>query len=221
MDTSIAYIVDIFFNMNNHLNDLIEYFGVWTYVILFLVIFCETGLVVTPFLPGDSLIFIVGAFAANGQIDIWIIGAALISAGVLGNLVNYQIGRFIGPKIFHAPRLRFIKHEYLVKTHDFYEKHGGKAVVIARFMPIFRTFVPFIAGIAQMNYRRFFLYNLVGSSMWVLIFLLGGYLFGNIPVVEQNLSLVIIAVILISLMPGFIAGMIEKRKKAHTNKVLP
>lgn len=215
MDFNLVF--DILFNLNEHLGEFINYFGVWIYVVLFLVIFCETGLVVTPFLPGDSVLFLVGALAASGQMNIYIIGTALVAAGILGNLVNYEIGKFIGPKIFEA-NMRFIKREYLIKTQQFYEKHGGKAVVIARFMPIFRTFVPFVAGIAQMNYQRYFLYNLVGSGLWVVIFLMGGYIFGNIPVVERNFTLVIFLVILISLMPGIIAALIEKRKASKEIK---
>lgn len=186
------------------------------YAIIFSVIFCETGLVVTPFLPGDSLVFILGALAASGQIDLISIGITLCLASILGNLLNFRIGCFFGPKIFHAKKLRFIKMEYLIKTHEFYEKHGGKAVVIARFMPIFRTLVPFVAGIAQMNLRRFFVYNLVGSTLWVLIYLFGGYLFGNIPIVERNFALVILGVIVVSLIPGFVVAMIGRGKKLNS-----
>ncbi|NLW90909.1 MAG: hypothetical protein GXY34_04845 [Syntrophomonadaceae bacterium] len=214
MEASITVsILDLIINLDQHIAELIRQFGVGIYIIIFAVIFSETGLVVTPFLPGDSLIFILGAFAASGDIDLVTMGMVLCLAGVLGNLVNYRIGYYIGPKIFQAERMRFIKMEYLIRTQEFYEKHGGKAVVIARFMPIFRTFVPFVAGIAKMNGRRFFIYNLVGSCSWVLVFLLGGYLFGNIPIVEKNFTLVVFGVILVSLLPGLVAGLIEKNKK--------
>lgn len=214
MEVSITVsILDLILNLDQHLTELIKEFGAGIYAIIFGVIFCETGLVVTPFLPGDSLIFILGALAANGQINLVTIGAVLCLAGILGNLVNYRIGYYVGPKVFHASKLRFIKIEYLLRTQEFYEKHGGKAVVIARFMPIFRTFVPFVAGIAKMDVQRFFIYNLVGSCSWVLVFLMGGYLFGNIPLVEKNFTLVVFGVILVSLVPGLVAAIAEKRKQ--------
>lgn len=219
MEPSIAVsIMDLILNLDQHIAELIGQFGVGIYAIIFAVIFCETGLVVTPFLPGDSLIFILGAFAASGDINLFTIGVILCLAGVLGNLVNYRIGYYIGPKIFQAERIRFIKMEYLIRTQEFYEKHGGKAVVIARFMPIFRTFVPFVAGIAKMEGQRFFIYNLVGSCSWVLVFLFGGYLFGNIPIVEKNFTLVVFGVILVSLIPGLVAALLEKRKKLSSEK---
>ncbi len=215
MEANLAYFIDVILNLNKHMGEIIAQYGIWVYLILFLVIFCETGLVVTPFLPGDSLLFVIGALAAGGEINMVTITTILIMAAIIGNMVNYQIGRAVGPIIFEAERVRFLKKEHLVKTHNFYEKHGGKAVVIARFMPIFRTFVPFVAGIARMDYTRFTIYNATSSAAWVLVFIMGGYLFGNIPVVEENFTLVIFIVIIISLMPGIITAWRERsRNKA-------
>lgn len=213
MEASLAYFVDLILNLNLHMGEIIDRYGTWIYLILFLVIFCETGLVVTPFLPGDSLLFVIGALAAGGEIDMLAITMLLMLAAIIGNMVNYQIGRSVGPIIFEAERIRFLNKEHLLKTQKFYEKHGGKAVVIARFMPIFRTFVPFVAGIARMDYMRFTFYNAASSAAWVLVFILGGYLFGNIPIVEENFTLVIFIVIFISLMPGIITAWREKRHK--------
>jgi membrane-associated protein len=219
MDANIAFtLLDILINLDKYLTEIIKNYGVWAYLILFLVIFCETGLVVTPFLPGDSLIFILGALAASGEINLLAIASVLMSAAILGNVVNYQIGRFLGPKVFEREKLRFLKREYLIRTHEFYEKHGGKTIIIARFIPIIRTFAPFVAGIGQMNYTSFLFYNITGSVAWVLLFLLGGYTFGNIPVVEKNFTLVVFGIILISLLPAIIAFLRQKKQKTmkHT-----
>lgn len=220
MEASLGFsILDLIINLDQHLGEIIKQFGAGVYFILFMVIFCETGLVVTPFLPGDSLLFVLGAFAANGQVDLYTALASLMTAAILGNFVNYQIGRMVGPKIFDRPKSRLFKKEYLLQTQAFYEKHGGKAVVIARFMPIFRTFVPFVAGIAQMNMARFAIYNIVGSVSWVFIFTIGGYLFGNIPFVQRNFTLVIIGVIFLSLLPGLIA--VLRSKASSKSKANP
>jgi len=165
------------------------------------VIFCETGLVVTPFLPGDSLLFGLGTFAALGLLEIEWLLILLSIAAVAGNMVNYAIGQFVGPKVFHKENVRFLNKEYLDRTHRFYEKHGGKTIVIARFIPIMRTFAPFVAGIGNMTYMRFTLYNVLGSIAWVTIFIAGGYYFGNLPVVKRNFTLVIFAIIIISVLP--------------------
>ncbi|HTZ17149.1 MAG TPA: DedA family protein [Dissulfurispiraceae bacterium] len=206
----LASFVDLFMHLDKHLSMIIQQFGVLTYVILFLVIFCETGLVVTPILPGDSLLFVVGAFAARGDFDPVTVYVLLCIAAVAGNMTNYHIGRFVGPKVFDK-NVRFLKKEYLERTHAFYEKHGGKTIVIARFLPIIRTFAPFVAGIGRMDYRRFVLYNFAGCMAWITSFVLGGYLFGNISVVKQNLTLVIFAIIIISLVPSVVEILRQRR----------
>ena len=206
----LASIVDLFLHLDKHLSAVIQQFGALSYVILFLVIFCETGLVVTPVLPGDSLLFVVGAFAAKGDLDLGLIYALLCIAAVAGNMANYHIGRFLGPKVFEK-NIRFLKKEYLERTHAFYEKHGGKAIIIARFLPIIRTFAPFVAGIGRMEYRRFVLYNLAGCMAWITSFVLGGYFFGNIPIVKDNLTVVIFVIIIVSLVPSVIEFLRHRR----------
>ena len=195
---------DIFLHLDRHMGMLIQNYGVWTYLILFLVIFCETGLVVTPFLPGDSLLFAAGALAAGTALDVGLLFGLLSVAAISGNAVNYWIGYHIGPKIFHKENVRFLNREYLDRTHKFYEKHGGKTIVIARFLPIIRTFAPFVAGLGFMNHWRFSLYNIVAGIAWVGIFLFGGYYFGNLRVVKQNFTFVILAIITVSVLPGII-----------------
>ena len=196
--------VDLFLHLDKHLGQIIVEYGKWTYLILFLVIFCETGLVVTPFLPGDSLLFAAGAFAAAGAFKVGTLFFLLITAAIAGDTVNYQIGNFVGPKIFARNNVRFLKREYLDRTQRFYEKHGGKTIIIARFVPIIRTFAPFVAGIGNMTYLRFLGYNVVGGFFWISIFVFGGYFFGNLPFVKNNFSLVILAIIFISVLPGAI-----------------
>jgi membrane-associated protein len=208
------HFVDMFLHLDKYLNQIIDMFGIWTYLVLFLIIFCETGLVVTPFLPGDSLIFMVGALAATGAFNIVGVGVLLVVAAILGDSVNYEIGRLIGPKVF-AKDMRFLKREYLLKTQAFYEKHGGLTIIIARFMPIIRTFAPFVAGVATMRYSKFISYNIVGGTFWVLLFLLTGYYFGNIPFVRHNFSLVAIAIVFISILPGIIGFINMKMKQAQ------
>lgn len=198
----IIYFVDFFIHLDKYLDQIIQMFGIWAYVIMFLVIFCETGLVVTPILPGDSLLFALGALAAQGTLNIEILLVSLCVAAVLGDTVNYTIGKFLGPRVFHYPDSRFFKKEYLIRTHQFYEKHGGKTIIIARFIPIIRTFAPFVAGIGTMKYFRFITYNIVGGISWICVFLLAGYFFGGIPAVKRNFTLVIIAIIVISVLPG-------------------
>ena len=200
----IIYLVDFFVHLDKYLPVIIQSFGVWAYVIVFLVIFCETGLVVAPILPGDSLLFALGSIAALGALNLELLLILLCIAAVAGNMVNYTIGHFLGPKVFHYENNRFFKKEYLIKTHQFYEKHGGKTIIITRFMPIVRTFAPFVAGIGAMTYPKFTLYNIVGGVAWVCTFLLGGYFFGNIPSVKNNFTLVILAIIILSIMPGII-----------------
>ena len=200
----IIYLVDFFVHLDKYLPVIIQSFGVWAYVIVFLVIFCETGLVVAPILPGDSLLFALGSIAALGALKLELLLILLCIAAIAGNTVNYTIGHFLGPKVFHYEDNRFFKKEYLVKTHKFYEKHGGKTIIITRFMPIVRTFAPFVAGIGAMTYAKFTLYNVVGGVAWVFTFLLGGYFFGNIPSVKNNFTLVILAIIIVSIMPAVI-----------------
>ncbi|HOG10089.1 MAG TPA: DedA family protein [Smithella sp.] len=204
------HLIDFFLHLDKYLPLIIQSFGIWAYVIMFLVIFCETGLVVTPILPGDSLLFALGAFAAQGALNIEILLISLCIAAVAGDTVNYSIGKFLGPKVFHYPDSRFFKREYLVRTHQFYEKHGGKTIIIARFIPIIRTFAPFVAGIGTMKYLRFISYNVVGGISWICLFLLAGYYFGGIPAVKRNFTLVIIAIIIISVMPGVIEYVRQK-----------
>ena len=195
---------EIIMHLDKHLDLLIRNYGVWTYGILFLIIFLETGLVVTPFLPGDSLLFAAGTFAALGSLDARWLVISLSIAAIAGDTVNYWIGHTIGPKVFSKEKSRFLNKEYLYRTHRFYEKYGGKTIILARFIPIIRTFAPFVAGIGSMTYRHFLIYNISGGIAWVVIFVLGGYLFGNIPVVKQNFSLVIFAIIILSILPGII-----------------
>jgi len=195
---------DIFMHLDKHLGGVIQAYGVWTYLILFLIIFCETGLVVTPILPGDSLLFAAGAFAAVGALEVKWLFILLTIAAVAGDTLNYWIGSYMGPKVFHKENVRFLNREYLDRTHRFYEKHGGKTIIIARFMPIIRTFAPFVAGIGTMSYPRFISYNVVGGIFWIASFVFGGYFFGNIPMVKRNFTLVILAIIFLSILPGII-----------------
>ena len=197
----LTYFIDIVLHLDKHLAMLVEQYGQWIYVILFVIIFSETGFVVTPFLPGDSLLFVAGALAAVGGMDIAILMVVLMAAAILGNMLNYQIGRYLGPKVFHWEQSRFFNRAALDKTHAFYEKHGGKTLVISRFLPIFRTFAPFVAGIGAMSYARFTMFNLVGALSWVVSLCLAGYWLGNVPWVKQNLSLIIVGILISSVIP--------------------
>ena len=193
--------IDVFIHIDKHLNAIIQNFGNWSYLLLFVIIFAETGLVVTPFLPGDSLLFAVGTFAAIGSLNIVWLFIILVGAAVIGDSVNYAIGRFVGDKAFHMKKSRIFKKEYLDRTHKFYEKYGGKTIILARFVPIIRTFAPFIAGVGIMSYGRFFAYNVIGGILWVSAFLFGGYFFGNMPLIKENFSIAIFAVIILSILP--------------------
>jgi membrane-associated protein len=201
----LLYFLDLVVHLDRHLADLLQEYGPWIYLLLFMIIFCETGLVVTPFLPGDSLLFVAGALAAAGGMDVHLLALLLVLAAVLGNTVNYSIGYFLGPKVFHWEQSRFFNRKALDRTHAFYEKHGGKTIVITRFVPILRTFAPFVAGIARMTYLRFTAYNVAGALAWVLSLVYSGYWFGNVPWVKQNLSWVILGIIALSLVPLAIA----------------
>jgi len=211
----IRNIIDIVIHVDKHLNVVIQNFGNWSYLLLFVIIFAETGLVVTPFLPGDSLLFAVGTFAAIGSLDILWLFVVIASAAIIGDSVNYAIGKFFGEKAFQKANSRLFRKEYLDRTHRFYEKYGGKTIILARFVPIVRTFAPFVAGVGRMSYGRFFLYNVVGGLLWVLIFMLGGYFFGNIPVIRKNFSIAIFVVILLSVLPIVIE--FWKHRKAKNN----
>lgn len=205
-------VIDVFLHLDRHLNIVIENYGIWTYLILFLIIFCETGFVVTPFLPGDSLLFAAGNFAAIGLFDPWLLFLLLSGAAILGDSVNYSIGRFIGPTVFQKEGSRIFKKEYLEKTHRFYEKYGGKTIILARFVPIVRTFAPFVAGVGAMSYGRFAAFNITGGVAWVGLFVSGGYYFGSLPVVKHNFSAVIFAIIIISILPGMIEFIRHRRQ---------
>ena len=200
----IRQLIDVLLHLDRHLSTVIQDYGMWTYLILFLIIFCETGLVVTPILPGDSLLFAVGTFAARGALDINLVLILLSVAAVAGDTLNYAIGYRLGPQVFRKEGVRFLNREYLDRTHQFYERHGAKTIVIARFVPIVRTFAPFVAGIGRMSYSRFVVYNVVGGVGWIVILVLGGYAFGNIPVVKENFTLVIFAIIILSILPGVV-----------------
>lgn len=197
-------LVDLFLHLDKHLAELVQQYGTWTYLLLFVIIFCETGLVVTPILPGDSLLFAAGAIAALPAASLeplWLV-VLLTIAAVLGDAVNYQVGRYIGPAVFGREKSRIFKREHLARTQDFYERYGGKTIIIARFVPIVRTFAPFLAGVGQMNYSRFAVYNVTGAILWVVIGVYAGYFFGSWKPVKENFSLVIIAIVVISLLPA-------------------
>jgi membrane-associated protein len=196
--------VDLFLHLDRHLAAVVQAYGVWTYLVLFLIVFCETGLVVMPLLPGDSLLFAAGALAAVTTLDVGWLVLLLIAAAVAGDTVNYWIGSAVGPRVFRSGSSRLLNREHLERTHRFYERHGGKTIIIARFMPIIRTFAPFVAGIGSMSYGRFLLYNVVGGVAWVVVFVVGGYFFGNIPVVKRNFTVVIMAIIVLSVLPGVV-----------------
>lgn len=196
----VAYLIDLFIHLDEHLSVIIARYGTWSYLILFLVIFMETGFVVTPFLPGDSLLFAAGAFAAAGAFNVVLLFLLLFIAAILGDTINYWIGNYIGPRAFQI-NSRFLKQEYLIRTQEFYEKHGGKTIFLARFIPIIRTFAPFVAGVGTMSYGRFIAYNIFGGFVWTAGFIFGGYFFGNIPFVSENFTLVILGIIFVSVLP--------------------
>jgi membrane-associated protein len=207
--------IELFLHLDKHLNVIIQNYGVWTYLLLFLVIFCETGLVVTPILPGDSLLFAAGTFAALGSLKVEWLYILLSVAAIAGDTANYWIGHYVGPKVFHKEDVRFLNKEYLDRTHRFYEKHGGKTIIIARFIPIIRTFAPFVAGIGKMTYGRFISYNVFGGLAWIAVFVFGGYYFGNLPFVKRNFSLVILAIIFISVLPGVIEFLNQRYRSSR------
>jgi membrane-associated protein len=217
----IAKAIDLFLHLDKHLGEIIQQYGGWTYAILTLVVFCETGLVVTPFLPGDSLLFAAGALAAlpGTPLRVEVLFLLLTAAAILGDTVNYWIGHRIGPRAFEG-RIRFLKKSHLDRTHEFYEKYGGKTIIIARFVPIVRTFAPFVAGVGSMSYGKFFTYNVVGGVLWVAICLFAGFFFGNLPFVKQNFSVVILAIIAISVLPA-VVEIVRHRMAARRRGAAP
>jgi membrane-associated protein len=207
----IQHFIEIVLHLDKYLGQVIQDYGIWTYLFLFIIIFMETGFVVTPFLPGDSLIFAAGTLAGLGYMNVWVLYIVLCAAAILGDTVNYWIGHYIGPRAFSG-NVRFLKKEYIDRTHEFYEKHGGKTIIIARFIPIIRTFAPFVAGVGAMTYPKFITYNVVGGMAWVGLFLFGGYFFGNLPFVQQNFSFVLLAIIFISVLPAIIEIISSRRQ---------
>jgi membrane-associated protein len=218
----LLYFWDLIVNLDQHLASLLAQYGVWAYLILFLIVFCETGLVVVPFLPGDSLLFIAGALTATGsgagQLNLYMLIALLIAAAVLGNTTNYWIGRYFGHRVFAWEDSRFFNRAAFIKAHAFYERHGGKTIVITRFLPILRTFAPFVAGVAQMTHARFQSYNIAGGVLWVASLTLAGYWFGNVPWVQDNLTWIILALIIIPGLPAFVA-LIRNRREQRRARV--
>jgi len=212
----IAKFIDLIVHLDKYLGNLIDLYHVWIYGILFVVIFCETGLVVTPFLPGDSLLFAAGTFAAIGKLKVAWLFVVLAAAAVLGDTLNYWLGHYVGPKVFRREKTRLFKKEYLDRTHAFYERYGGKTIIIARFVPIIRTFAPFVAGIGNMSYGKFISYNVIGGVAWVAAFVFGGYFFGNIPLVKGNFSLAIFAIIIISVVPAVFEFVRQRRKNRRS-----
>jgi membrane-associated protein len=213
----LRWLIDLFLHLDKHLAQVIQQYGAHTYTLLFAIVFMETGLVVTPILPGDSLLFAAGSFAALGALEFWPLFFLLCVAAILGDTVNYSIGAYIGPKVFHYPKSRFFNPDHLRKTHEFYEKYGAKTIIIARFVPIVRTFAPFVAGIGKMSYGTFATYNVVGAVIWVGVCLSAGYFFGNIPVVQKNFSLVLIAIIGISLLPAVVEYLRHRRASRRSD----
>ncbi|MCS3431700.1 membrane-associated protein [Klebsiella sp. BIGb0407] len=216
----IYLVIDFILHIDAHLAELVAEYGIWVYAILFLILFCETGLIVTPFLPGDSLLFVAGAIAAlpTNDLNVHLMVAVMITAAIIGDAVNYTIGRLFGERLFSNPNSKIFRRSYLDKTHAFYERHGGKTIILARFVPIVRTFAPFVAGMGHMSYRRFAFYNVTGAVIWVLLFTYAGYLFGNLPIIQENLKLLIVGIIVLSIMPGVIEVIRHKRAAAKQSK---
>ena len=213
----ISTLIDFILHIDQHLVEISAQYGVWIYAVLFLIIFCETGLVVTPFLPGDSLLFAAGGIAAVGSMNIHVMIALLLAAAVLGDAANFMIGKFFGRKLFANPDSKIFRQSYLEKTHAFYEKHGGKTIIIARFVPVVRTFAPFVAGMADMHYGRFIRYNIIGAVAWVVLFAYAGYFFANTKIVKENLSLVLAAIIVLSVLPAVVEIVRAKRAAKKQN----
>jgi membrane-associated protein len=209
----LAGFVDLILHLDQHLLELVRTYGIWIYAILFLIVFLETGVVVTPFLPGDSLLFVAGAIAAAGEMNVHALVVLLIVAAILGDSLNYAIGRYLGPRVFRFEDTRFFKRAYIDRTHAFFERHGGKTIIIARFIPIIRTYAPFVAGIGAMAYGRFLVFNVTGAILWVLSLTYAGYFFGNLPLVKNNLTLVILGIIFLSILPGVFEFLRARRNR--------
>ncbi len=216
----IYFLIDFILHIDVHLAELVAEYGIWIYAILFLILFCETGLVVTPFLPGDSLLFVAGALSAlpSNDLNVHVMVMLMIVAAILGDAVNYTIGRLFGDRLFSNPNFRIFRRSYLDKTHAFYDRHGGKTIILARFVPIVRTFAPFVAGMGHMSYRHFAAYNVIGALLWVLLFTYAGYLFGDLPVVQENLKLMIVAIIVLSILPGVVEIIRHRRAASRQAK---
>jgi membrane-associated protein len=212
---TIKSFIDFILHLDTHLLSMVNQYGTFTYILLFIILFSETGLVIIPFLPGDSLLFIAGSIAAQGSLNIWALIIILFVGAVLGDAVNYSIGSFIGPKVFENDRFKLINKEHLQKAQDFYDRKGAIVIVLARFIPIIRTFAPFVAGVSKMHYRKFVVYNIVGAGLWVLLATLAGYFFGNIPVVKDNFSLVTIAIVVLSFIPVAKSLIQSRLKRSH------
>jgi membrane-associated protein len=210
----IAALGDLIVHLDRHLLLLVQDYGAWIYAILFVIVFCETGLVVTPFLPGDSLLFVAGTLAAAGSMDVHLLAGLLCVAAILGDSVNYAFGHYLGPKVFKYEDGWFFRKAYIERTHAFFERHGGKTIILARFVPIVRTYAPFVAGIGRMDYRRFLAFNVTGAVVWVASLTYAGYFFGNLPAVKENLSLVILGIILLSITPGIVEVMRQRIRRA-------
>lgn len=217
----VQWFVDFFLHLDQHLAELIASYGTYTYGVLFAIIFLETGIVVTPILPGDSLLFAAGTFAGLGSLNVWVLFVLLSVAAILGDTVNYAIGAYLGPKVFHYPKSRFFNPDHLRKTHAFYERYGGKTIVIARFVPIVRTFAPFVAGIGAMTYSHFLAYNVLGALLWVSVCVFAGYFFGNLPIVRENFTLVIMGIVLVSVSPALVEFIRHRRQRRQAAPELP
>jgi membrane-associated protein len=209
----VTNLIDFVLHLDSHLKEVIESYGIWCYLVFFIIIFAETGLVVTPFLPGDSLLFALGTLAAAGSANVGWLFVILSAAAVLGDSANYTVGKYFGLIILKREGAWFLKKEHIERTHRFYERYGAKAIVLARFVPIVRTFAPFIAGIGKMTYLRFFSYNVIGGILWIALFVFGGFFFGNIPVIKRNFTLTIFVIIIVSILPAVIEVIREKRRK--------
>jgi membrane-associated protein len=210
--STIQTLIDLFLHLDKHLDTIFRDYGIWTYILLAFVVFCETGLVVTPFLPGDSLLFAAGALAAGGALDVHTLALGLFIAAILGDTLNYHIGKYFGPKVFEKKDSRIFKQAYLTRTQEFYERYGGKTIILARFVPIVRTFAPFLAGVGKMNYSLFLTYNVLGAALWVGLLTYAGYFFGEIPIVKRNFSLVVLGIIFVSILPAVFEVVRAKRQ---------
>jgi len=207
----LAGFVDLILHLDQHLRELAQNYGAWVYAVLFVIVFLETGVVVTPFLPGDSLLFVAGALAASGELNVHGLVVLLIAAAIAGDSLNYAIGRYLGPRVFRFDDSRFFKRAYVERTHAFFERHGGKAIILARFVPIVRTYAPFVAGIGAMRYRHFLMFNVAGAVLWVALLAYAGFFFGNLPLVRNNLTVVILGIVVLSIMPAVVEFWRAKR----------